>query len=69
MPLASTTPAQATVMIGNQPAQVLFSGLTPTAIGLYQIDVLVPTGLTPGTLPVTVSIGGVTSPASNLPVQ
>jgi uncharacterized protein (TIGR03437 family) len=68
-PLAYTTPAQATVVIGNQPAQVLFSGLTPTAIGLYQIDVLVPAGLTPGNQSVTVSIGGVTSPPSNLPVQ
>jgi uncharacterized protein (TIGR03437 family) len=56
-------------MIGNQPAQVVFSGLTPTAIGLYQIDVYVPTGLTPGMQPVTVSIGGQTSPVSNIPVM
>jgi uncharacterized protein (TIGR03437 family) len=68
-PLCLTTPTQATVMIGNQPAQVVFSGLTPTAIGLYQIDVYVPTGLTPGMQPVTVSIGGQTSPVSNIPVM
>ncbi len=67
-PLAATTTTPV-VTIGNQQAQVLFSGLTPTAIGLYQIDILVPSALMPGTQTVTVSIGGATSPASSLPVQ
>ncbi|MCL5744640.1 MAG: hypothetical protein M1541_12045 [Acidobacteria bacterium] len=55
--------------IGGKSADVSFSGLTPTVAGLYQINVTVPSGLTPGLQPVTVSIGGVTSNTVNLPVQ
>jgi uncharacterized protein (TIGR03437 family) len=36
---------------------------------LYQINVTMPTGLTPGNQPVVVTIGGQSSKASNLPVQ
>jgi uncharacterized protein (TIGR03437 family) len=67
-PLAQTS-NPATVTIGGQPASVLFSGLAPGFAGLYQINAMVPTGITPGTSPITVSIGGTTSKASGLPVQ
>ncbi len=66
-PLAQTTVVP-TVSIGGLPATVLFSGLTPTAIGLYQLNVTVPnTG--PGTKRVTVSIGNVVSNTLNIVVQ
>jgi uncharacterized protein (TIGR03437 family) len=65
--LAKTT-TQPVVMIGGQPAQVLFSGLAPGFPGLYQIDVTVPAGLT-GNQQVTVAIGGQTSPSVVLPVK
>jgi minor extracellular serine protease Vpr len=69
-PLAMTTTAP-TVTIGGitVPSQnVLFSGLAPTAVSLYQIDVLVPnTGA--GLQPITVTIGGVTSPTTMIPVK
>lgn len=67
--LSPTTPNAATVTIGNQPATVSFSGLAPTEIGVYQINVQVPASLSPGTQQVVVTIGGVSSPAASLPVQ
>jgi minor extracellular serine protease Vpr len=67
-PLAQTT-NPATVMIGGQTANVLFSGLAPGFAGLYQINAVVPAGITPGTSTITVSIGGATSKASGIPVQ
>ena len=62
------TPA-AVVTIGTQPAQVLFSGLTPGIGALYALNVVVPPSLGPGTYPVTVSIGGKTSPSAPIVVQ
>ena len=48
----ASPPARATavpqVTIGNQPAQVAFAGLAPGLAGVYQINVVVPKGLTPG---------------------
>ena len=47
-----------TVTIGGVPAHVLFSGLTPTSVGLNQIKAEVPAGVTGGNaVPVIVSIG------------
>jgi len=65
---ASETPLPV-VMIGNQPASVLFSGLTPGSGTLYAVDVVVPLSLAPGTYPITVSIGGRTSPAASIVVH
>jgi minor extracellular serine protease Vpr len=57
------------VTIGGQPATVEFHGLAPGYTGLYQLNVDVPAGTSPGLQPVVVTIGGVASPAANLPVQ
>jgi minor extracellular serine protease Vpr len=66
-PLATTT-AVPTVTIGGQNATVLYSGLAPTTVGLYQLNVTVPnTGA--GVKPVIISIGGISSTASNMVVQ
>lgn len=54
------TPSNPTVMIGNQPAVVSFSGLTPALVGLYQVNATVPAGLI-GAQSVTLTIGGATS--------
>ena len=67
--LSQTTPNPATVTIGGVPGNVTFSGLAPSEIGVYQINVTVPAGVSPGTQPIIVSIGGVSSPASSLPIQ
>jgi uncharacterized protein (TIGR03437 family) len=37
-----------TVTIGGQPAAVQFAGLTPGFVGLYQVNVQIPGGITPG---------------------
>jgi uncharacterized protein (TIGR03437 family) len=67
-PLAITV-NQATVTVGTQTATVLFAGLTPTAVALYQINFQVPAGTASGEVPVTISVGGQTSVAVNLAVQ
>ena len=46
-PLARV-PAQTSVTIGGQPAQIFFNGLTPQLASLYQLNVKVPTSLAPG---------------------
>jgi minor extracellular serine protease Vpr len=58
-----------TVTIAGQPAVVQFCGLTPTVVGLYQINALVPESLSPGVHPMVVTIGGVPSRATNLVVE
>src|SRR5262249_25264731 len=56
-PLARTK-TDPVVMVGGKAAQVLYSGLAPGNAAEYQINIVVPTGLTPGNQPITVSIGG-----------
>jgi uncharacterized protein (TIGR03437 family) len=68
MPLSQTT-APPVVNIGGQSANVIFSGLTPGTAGLYQIDVSIPSNLTPGSQSVTVAIGGQTSKALSISVR
>ena len=46
-PLArAVTPVE--VLIGGQPAVVHYAGLTPGFVGLYQVNVQIPAGITPG---------------------
>ena len=55
----TTMPA---VLIGSVPSQVAFSGLSPQFVGVYQLNVVVPIGPSPGdAVPTQVQIGGVTS--------
>lgn len=44
----TTTINPVTALIGGKPAKVLFSGLTAGFTGLYQINAIVPDGVTPG---------------------
>ena len=67
LPATTTTP---TVNIGGVPATVLFSGLAPGFVGLYQVDALVPSGATLGDdVPVSITIGGVESNTVTMAVQ
>ena len=65
----ATTTNTPVVKIGGQQVAPQFSGLAPGLVGLYQIDVTVPTNIGSGAQPLTVSIGGATSPTVYLSVQ
>ena len=66
-PLSSTrsTPS---VSIGGRPAQVLFSGLAPGLVGVYQVNVIVPSDAPSGRQPVSLTINGIQSRNSFLSV-
>jgi len=66
----SRTIATPTVSIGGADAQVIFSGLAPGAMGLYQVNVQVPQGSTVGdAVRLTLSIGGVAANSVTIAVQ
>jgi uncharacterized protein (TIGR03437 family) len=67
-PLSETT-TWPVVTIGGMQCPVLWSGLAPGFPGLYQVNVGLPAELPAGTLPITLTVGGVTSKASGLPVK
>jgi uncharacterized protein (TIGR03437 family) len=63
----TTTPM---VTIGGASALVLFSGLVPGDVGLYQMNVQIPASATKGlSVPLTISIGGVQSNTVFLAIQ
>jgi uncharacterized protein (TIGR03437 family) len=56
--LTTLTP---TVMVDGVAGTVMFSGLSPQFVGVYQLNVVIPPGTTTGkAVPVTLQIGGVT---------
>jgi minor extracellular serine protease Vpr len=64
-----TTTQPCSVSIGGQPATVQFCGLAPGEV-IYQVNVVVPMGLSSGNQPITVSVGGQTSPSGvMIPVE
>ncbi len=68
-PLAATKTTP-TVTIGGVSAQVLWSGLAPGTVGLYQVNVRVPANAPTGNaIPVFLSIGGATSNTVEIAVQ
>lgn len=66
-PLSSVTSA-VTATIGGQPADVSFAGLAPGFVGLWQVNITIPSGITKGDLPLTVTVGGQTSSPANVSV-
>jgi uncharacterized protein (TIGR03437 family) len=58
----------ATVTVDGNPAMVVFAGLTPGAVGLYQIDFTVPANAKAGNLNVVVTQNTTTSNTTTLPV-
>ena len=59
-----------TATVGGQPAQVLFAGLAPGFVGLFQVNVLLPAGAPAGAaVPVEVRVDGVaTQPGVTLSI-
>jgi len=68
-PNLSETTTMPVVTIGVQQLTPAFSGLAPTAVGLYQLNVTIPSDMATGNQAVTVTIGGTTSKASNIQIQ
>ena len=67
-PLSRVTNAPV-VNLGGNAVSVLFAGLTPESVGLYQIDIQMPSAPAGGNQLLTVSQGGVVSNTTILPVQ
>jgi uncharacterized protein (TIGR03437 family) len=65
-PTTSLTP---TLTIGGQLANVEFSGLAVGVVGLYELIVQVPTGVSSGLQPAIVTINNVSSPSVNIPIK
>jgi minor extracellular serine protease Vpr len=68
-PLATTvnTPQ---VLVGNRPAQILFSGLAPGIVGLYQVNIVVPADAPTGPeVELSIRQSGVTARSSRIAVQ
>jgi adhesin/invasin len=71
-PLDKLEPAvnAVTGTIGGQNAQILFAGLTPGFTGLYQVNMVVPGGVTPGdTVPLVLMAAGQVSQAVTMAVK
>jgi uncharacterized protein (TIGR03437 family) len=64
----SVVTSTVTASIGGQPATVSFAGLAPTFVGLWQVNIVVPAGLSAGESPLTVTAGGQTSNSGNVSV-
>jgi uncharacterized protein (TIGR03437 family) len=60
---------QPEVTIGGRPAQVLFCGLAPGFVGLYQVNATVAADTPTGIQPLVLRSSGVTSKTASLPVQ
>ncbi len=68
-PLARTT-TNPLVTIGGRPAQLLFSGLAPGIVGLYQVNVVIPTDAPTGQeVELIIQKDGVISRSSRIAVQ
>jgi uncharacterized protein (TIGR03437 family) len=67
--LLSLVASQVTATIGGQSAAVSFAGLAPTFVGLYQVNVQIPAGVSGASVPVVISVTGSSSNTATLPVQ
>jgi uncharacterized protein (TIGR03437 family) len=54
------------VTIDGENTQILFDGLTPRAVGLYQINLRVPSDARSGSLPLVVTQNGIASNSTTL---
>jgi uncharacterized protein (TIGR03437 family) len=67
-PLAPATNA-VSLTIGGETAQVLFAGLVPTLSGLYQINTVVPAGVTGDSVPMVITAVGLAGPPATIAIH
>jgi uncharacterized protein (TIGR03437 family) len=65
----SRTTSPVTVMIGGKTATVNFAGLAPGFVGLYQVNAVVPSGVTGDSVPVILGASGQSSPSVTIAVR
>ena len=65
----SMTNITPTVTIGGAPAAVSYSGLAPGEVGVYQINAIVPAGVTGNAVPVVVTLGNGISNTVTVAIQ
>ncbi|HLX42284.1 MAG TPA: hypothetical protein VKR43_02570 [Bryobacteraceae bacterium] len=66
-PIAVLT-SQYSAVLGTTPAPITFAGLVPGAVGLVQMNIMVPASLGLGTYPMTIQINGENSPQVSVAV-
>jgi uncharacterized protein (TIGR03437 family) len=66
----SNTDRTPVVLIAGTPAQVLYSGLAPTLVGVYQVNAVIPSATQAGSaVPVQIQIGGGSSNVVTIAVR
>jgi len=55
--------------VGSATAQVTFAGMAPTFIGLVQMNIVVPSTLTPGVYPLSITVGSETANSATIAVK
>jgi len=60
---------QLTASIGGLPAEILFQGLAPGFVGLYQVNLRVPSGVASGDVPLVLTANGLRSNEAMLAVK
>jgi len=60
---------QLTATIGGVPAEIQFKGLAPGYVGLYQVNLKVPSGLPSGDVPLVLTANGLPSKEAMLPLK
>ena len=68
-PIAFITTAVQITVAGKAQAALLFAGLAPGKVGVYQINFVMPPDVTTGVQPIYVTVGGVVSNILNLPTS
>jgi uncharacterized protein (TIGR03437 family) len=64
------TTAKPTVLIGGVPANVVFSGLSPQYVGVYQLNLVVPQVPAGDKVPIQIQLAGQTTPSTtNIAVE
>jgi uncharacterized protein (TIGR03437 family) len=63
------TRTRAAITVGSRDAEVLYSGVAPNFVGLYQVNFRVPAGLTAGDQPLILAIGTIQTAPVQLAVR